>query len=348
MKKTINILACAALSACIAPSQAFAEGVPFENPVFRENAPDPTVWQVDDGTFRASSTSKEILKSRDMVHWEKTGRKLLLDDEMKWINRHWAHIWAPNVVKIGDRYLAYVTYHTTGEHTAIAVYSSKNGEGPFTDGKIILTSEGHGRHETIDANAVQDPDTGKVWLFFGHGDIRRVELKPNGLGIAPGAPIEHVAGVELGKKGFPWSDKRFPNNFTEGAYVYRHDGWWYLFVSEGFYTDHTYRVGVGRAKTLDGEFLDREGRPMKDAYSTVILRSDKGEEFFGPGHNGEIVKGPSGKTYMFYHCHWSEMMEEPGRKNYIPRPLFLQEIKWDSEGWPCFDGSKPVKTGVFE
>ena len=87
---------------------------------------------------------------------------------------------------------------------------------------------------------------------------------------------------------------------------------------------------------------------MKDAYSTVILRSDKGEEFFGPGHNGEIVKGPSGKTYMFYHCHWSEMMEEPGRKNYIPRPLFLQEIKWDSEGWPCFDGSKPVKTGVFE
>jgi len=224
MKTIIPILACVALSAVIAPSQSSAGGVPFENPVFRENAPDPTVWQVADGTFRASSTAKEILKSSDMVHWEKTGRKLLLDDEMKWINRHWAHIWAPNVVKIGDRYLAYVTYHTTGEHTAIAVYSSKNGEGPFTDGKIILTSEGHGRHETIDANAVQDPDTGKVWFFFGHGDIRRVELKPNGLGIAPGAPIEHVAGVELGKKGIPMSDKRFPNNFTEGAYVYRHDG----------------------------------------------------------------------------------------------------------------------------
>ena len=325
-------------------------GVAFENPVFREDAPDPTVWTLADGTFRCSSTTKEILKSTDLVHWEKTGRKLLLDEEMKWINRHWAHIWAPNVVKIGDRYLVYMTYHTTGEHTAIAVYSSKDGEGPFTDGKIILTSEGHGRFETIDANAVVDPDTGKVWLFFGHGDIRRVELRPDGRGIAPGAQIEHVAGVELGRPGFPVEDARFPNNFTEGAYVYRHGGWWYLFVSEGFYTDHTYRVGVGRAKTLDGEFVDKEGRKMKDAYSSVILRSDKGEEFFGPGHNGEIVVSPSGKTYMFYHCHWTGLMPdtEGSRPKYIPRPLCLQEIKWGEDGWPYFDNSKPAKTGTWE
>lgn len=193
-------------------------------------------------------------------------------------------------------------------------------------------------------------NAGKVWLFFGHGDIRRVELKPDGLGIAPGAQIEHVAGVELGRPGFSVEDVRFPNNFTEGASVYRHGGWWYLFVSEGFYTDHTYRVGVGRAKTLDGAFVDKEGRQMKDAYSSVVLRSDKDDEFFGPGHNGEIVVSPSGKTYMFYHCHWTGLMPdaEGSRPKYIPRPLCLQEIKRGEDGWPYFDNSKPAKTGAWE
>ena len=43
--------------AVVALVHSLAAGVPFENPVFREDAPDPTVWTVADGTYRAASTA---------------------------------------------------------------------------------------------------------------------------------------------------------------------------------------------------------------------------------------------------------------------------------------------------
>ena len=141
---------------------------------------------------------------------------------------------------------------------------------------------------------------------------------------------------------------------TEGAYLHRHAGKWYLFVSEGGWSDHTYRISVGRADALDGEFLDKAGRPMRDGHATPILQSEKNDDFFGPGHNGEIMTLPGGRTYVFYHCHWrnehdtKDAARMQSKSGYVPRPLFLQEILWDAEGWPYFEnGGKPQKNNVL-
>ena len=90
--------------------------------------------------------------------------------------------------------------------------------------------------------------------------------------------------------------------------------------------DHTYAIVCGRAKTLDGPFLDREGRRMTDGFATVVLESKKGDRFFGPGHNGEIVT-IKGRDYIPYHCHIAG--ETPKA-----RPLFVSELLWDKDGWP--------------
>ena len=65
---------------------------------------------------------------------------------------------------------------------------------------------------------------------------------------------------------------------------------------------------------------------MKDGFATTVVSSTKGDRFFGPGHNGEIVT-IDGHDYLPYHCHI---------RNKTPRqrPLFIQELFWDDDGWP--------------
>lgn len=127
----------------------------------------------------------------------------------------------------------------------------------------------------------------------------------------------------------------------EGAYLYRRDGWWYLFASSGYYSNHSYSIRVGRARRLTDDFTDRSGRKMKEAFAEKILSSNEGDRFFGPGHNGEIFTSKSGRTYMLYHCH-----DELGKPS-NHRMLFLQEIFWHEDGWPFFKPSRPAGNAVF-
>jgi len=322
-----------------------AAAIPFENPIWRLDAPDPTIWRGTD-RYYCATTTQMLLESDDLIHWRDTGRRTLEDAEYDWILHSWKNIFAPDVVKIGNKWCLYMTFITSAVHSGIAVFTSDSPDGPFRNPRLLVTGEIDGGRDNIDAEVVQDPKTGRVWLFWGHRSIRRVELTKDGQKRLPGAPIVHVAGV-------PEGEKRALSD--EGTYVYEHDGKWYLFLSEGVCFDHRYRIAVGRSDSLDGEFFDKEGRPMKKGYATTIMWTPQGETFFGPGHNGEIIKGPSGKTYMFYHCHWKGMKGDEAdwfkmwpRKNYIPRMLCVQEIKWDKDGWPYFDNERPAASGVFE
>ena len=137
----------------------------------------------------------------------------------------------------------------------------------------------------------------------------------------PGAEYEHVAGLWGNENDDPARTHVF-----EAANLHRRGGWWYLFVSRGFYANHTYKIAVGRAKTLDGQFLDREGRRMTDGFATNVIESKKEDRFFGPGHNGEIVT-IGGRDYIPLHCHIAG-------KNHRARPFFVTELTWDADGWP--------------
>ena len=77
---------------------------------------------------------------------------------------------------------------------------------------------------------------------------------------------------------------------------------------------------------------------MKEGFATTVLRSDEGDRFYGPGHCGEIFKAKDGGEYIFYHCHVK------GSRNPGSRPLFIDRILWDKEGWPYVEGGKPSET----
>ena len=259
------------------------------------------------------------------------------------MKRAWRGIWAPDVVRIGNVWNLYVSYWNGAENTAIAVYTSDRPEGPFTNGVIVTDGRVTGIFDTIDPEVVKDPETGKVWMFFGSvGKVHRVQLTADGRALAPGAKYVHVAGLHADDpKAHPHRRRVF-----EGTYLHRRKGWWYLFASSGEYNNGTYAVVVGRARRITDDFTDRAGRLMKEGFAEKILSSRPGDRFYGPGHNGEIFTAPSGRTYMVYHCHDREIA--PYKPDgYNPRPLFLQEIFWDAEGWPYFETGRPAATGEF-
>ena len=301
---------------CLLTASAFSD-VKFSNPVYPKDFPDPTTWQAPDGTWRAVSTSHKLLKSKDFFTWENTGLRAIPHEELAPFRKRFDNVWAPDVFKNGKEYLMYISLIQTAPDSAIAVFSSTSPDGPFTNGKIITDSKITKIRDTIDPEVVRD-EKGQLWLFFGStGKIHRIKLAPDGKSIAKGAKYDHVAGLANS----PGRKKVF-----EGAYLHKHNGWWYLFASRGQYWDHSYGVIVGRSKTLDGTFVDRKGVPMTEGGGTPVITSGAKDKFFGPGHNGEITT-INGRDYMPLHCHIKG--KHSGR-----RPLFITEIKWDDEGWP--------------
>lgn len=291
-------------------------------PVWSENFPDPTTWRAPDGSWRATSTTLKILRSDDFFTWKDTGRRVFSAEDERRIRGKTKHIWAPDVYRIGGNYLIYVSLVSSATNSAIAVFSSRSPDGPFAGGRLLTWSGSTGIRDTIDPEVVRDDGNGRLWLFFGStGRMYRVRLAADGLSLAPDASYRHVAGLS-------WDADANPSRkgVFEGCYLYKRKGWWYLFASEGRYWDHTYAVVVGRARRLDGPFLDREGRRMTDGFATTVVSSRKGDAVFGPGHNAEIVT-IGGRDYMPLHAH----VEGENRQ---ARPLFRVEIIWDDDGWP--------------
>ena len=299
------------------------------NPVWRGNWPDPTVWVGDDGRYYCIATNPtRSLVSDDLFHWEMSNVAPI--DVASWgaMSAIAQRFWAPDVAMVDGKRNMYLTLYNSAEDSNIGVLQ-EYAPCQFQYKGIITSSGETGIHDTIDPEVVTDPKTGKVWLFFGSvGGIHRIELTKDGLALKEGAKYEHVAGLKV-------EDNPDRSKVFEGSYLHQHGKYWYLFVSSGFFGDHTYQLKVGRAKKLTDVFLDRDGNRMDEGFATTVLHSDKGDRFYGPGHCGEIFKAKDGNEYIFYHCHVE------GNRRQGSRPLFISRIQWDKEDWPYVEGGKP-------
>lgn len=347
---------CLLLFGLCAFSTAFADETrTFANPIFPHDWPDPTVWTGDDGrhyTFSTAGTKRksrlgQFMRSDDLVAWDTIPQHVWSPETLTTLRQYGSEFWAPQVVKINDRWLMYLTCYFSAANSSIVVLSfdaptfpdDKGKCGPWRFEGLITSSTTNGIIDTIDPFVTEDPQTGKVWMFFGSvGGEYRVELSSDGLALAPEARFVHVAGHTIEQD--PTRGRVF-----EGAYLYYRQGYWYYFVSAGNYNDGSYCVRVARSKNIDGQFIDKQGRNMLDGKATAILYTDPASPFYGPGHNGEIFADKQGQTYMYYHCHKTGLTStNPG---YSPRALMLQRVFWDGDGWPYFKDNYPQGSEVW-
>ena len=129
---------------------------------------------------------------------------------------------------------------------------------------------------------------------------------------------------------------RIAGNAYEGSYIYKKGKYYYYFGSTGTCCEgakSTYRVKVGRAASLKGPYLDREGKSLLDNGGTLLLQADDENRFAGTGHNGDIITDKAGQTWMVYHAY----RKENDRKG---RGMLLDKISWEN-GWPVILHSAP-------
>ena len=315
MKHFLTFVSALALAASVSAQTAV-----YRNPIIDKNSPDPTILRADDGSFYLYATENTrnvpIYHSTDLVNWNLIGTAFTDETRPKWNAK--GMIWAPDINKIGDKYVLYYAKSVWGGEweAGVGVAVANSPQGPFTDCGNIIDSRKIGIQNCIDPFYIEDG--GRRYLFWGsfHG-IYGAELTADGLSLKPDSKPRKVAG-----------------SFMEGAYIQRRGGYYYLFGSAGTCCEgakSTYRVTVGRSKKLFGPYVDKKGQLLLDNHYEVVLQ--RNERVAGPGHNAEIVTDDAGTDFLIYH----------GFKTDKPRDgrvVYMDRIDW-VDSWPYIQGGTP-------
>lgn len=238
---------------------------------------------------------------------------------------------APDVVRIGDRYL--VAYGATGGglgggHNGV-IYTMWNKtldpQSPdfgYSEPVAVASSDGIEDNDAIDPGLLLDPTDGRLWMSYGtyFGFIRLVELDPKtGKRMEGNQPVDIAIDCEA----------------TD--LIYR-DGWYYLLGTHGTCCDgpnSTYNIVVGRSRKVTGPYMDNVGRSMLEGGGRMVVAA--GGRVVGPGHFGLFDLGDGIQKMS---CHYEADLDRSGISVLGIRPLL-----WKN-GWPVAGDN--FKEGTYE
>lgn len=291
----------------------------YSNPVIDYSLPDPSIIKGEDGYFYLYATEDirnlPIHRSKDLVNWEFVGTAFT--DATRPDFEPNGGIWAPDINKIGDKYVLYYSMSVWGgEWTCgIGCAVSDRPERPFKDCGMMFRSNGIKVQNSIDPFYIED--NGHKYLFWGSfRGIYAIELSEDGLSLKSGSSPVQIAGTAY-----------------EGTYIHKRGGYYYMFASIGSCCEglkSTYTTVVGRSTSLFGPYLDKKGQSMMDNHHEILIH--KNDSFVGTGHNSEIVSDNAGTDWLFYHA--------VSVANPDGRVLMLDKIDW-IDGWPSVEGNSP-------
>jgi len=238
---------------------------------------------------------------------------------------------APDVLKIGDRYL--IVYGATGgglagghNGTILTMWNKsldpKSPDFKYSEPIKVASSDGIEDNDAIDPGLLLDPTDGRLWLSYGtyFGYIRLVELDPK-----TGKRVEGNKALNIAID-------------CEASDLLYREGWYYLLGTHGTCCDgpnSTYNIVVGRSRKVTGPYLDNMGRDMLKGGGKMVVSA--GDRLIGPGHFGRIVVGDGIEKMS---CHYEADLDQSGRSILGIRPLL-----WKN-GWPVAGDN--FKEGTYE
>lgn len=331
------VLTAACLTSCDPGNKADGPDVDpvttYTNPVSVQPCPDPSVIKGDDGFFYLFATEDAvrgipILKSKDLVNWSPSGQVFSGAARPRLDGSPDGNLWAPEIARIGKKYVLYYSYTPkdfAGKEWqwGIGAATADRPSGPWTDkGKIFLSGE-------IGVQCSIDPcfytEGGRNYLIWGsYFGIWAIELTADGLSVKEDAEKVHLAGQD----GYG----------LEGSMIFKKDGKYYLFVSEGGNGyDNDYKLGAARADKLLGPYLNKAGKDVKNAAVDFFLKAGNG--FVSPGHCSEIVTDGHGTDWVLCHAFVQGEPDKGCR-------LVLNRLDW-TNGWPAVEGGVCAKSGTL-
>jgi arabinan endo-1,5-alpha-L-arabinosidase len=324
------------VSLCYSMGELLANESYYRNPLWEPDLPDPSFIHAQDGWFYAYGTeqcwadgvrrSTPILRSKDMKKW------VYIGDAFTW-KPSWApgDIWAVQCVYNHENNYYYLFYTVSdGNNLAIGVGRSPYPYGPFEDLGKVIDSIGQ-QVLVLDEFFTRVGPEGNMtnYLFFGsfHG----------------------IFGIQLASDWKTTVGEKFQiaGNSFEGSYIYHRQGKYYYFGSTGCCCcgdTSDYHLSVGAATDIRGPYLKRDGGDIMGGEGTLFLRGDEAIGWVGPGHKGEIIEDDAGRTYMIYHCIAKLNGNLPQPWGFTRRPLCMDEVLWDTDGWPYLEDGVPSIT----
>jgi arabinan endo-1,5-alpha-L-arabinosidase len=263
-----------------------------------------------------------------------------------------SHVWAPDVIRWHGRWWMAYSCSTFGKNgSAIGLLSTSSLSAPVwnDEGCIVCSREGRDQWNAIDPCFVID-DNDQPWMTWGSFW--------DGIQLAPLDSIMHIPTVQRSTSNAqrPTSNvqrstfnvqrprtiarryapnaKNQPDNPTskyagtnaiEAPFIFKHGGWYYLFVAWDYCcrgAQSNYRVAVGRSKTVDGPYLDRNGVDMREGGGTLIFEGDK-KQFEAAGHCAVYHLDDED----IFICHGYSIAHN-GASILIQHP-----IRWTDDGW---------------
>lgn len=333
--KTIAFLCCLLLQISLATAQ------PQRSPRPRRMAFSTDTVMVHDPVMAYENGTYYLLSTGMGVQWATSNdRKTWIVQATPFIENlpQWTqdsvpgfrnHVWAPDIIRWHDRWWLTYSCSTFGKNTsAIGLMSASALNGQWQDeGCIVKSSDKRVNWNAIDSNiTIDDNDTPWiVWGSFWDG-IQLAQLDQTlHLASKPATIARRYRPDDPNAAENPTS-KFAGSNAIEAPFIFKHDGWYYLFVSWDYCcrgAKSNYRVAIGRSKNVDGPYLDRDGKPMLEGGGSLFLEGDK-QEYEAAGHCAAYHFGEED----IFICH-GYSLKLNGQSILIQRP-----IKWTSDGWP--------------
>ncbi len=261
-----------------------------------------------------------IFKSIDLVNWTYVGN--VFDNyEPNW-GTSGAGVWAPTVIKVGNKWNYYYSLSTGGDkNPGIGVATSDNPYGPFTHYGKLFNSEEIGVTNSIDPHVFYDNE--KLYMVFGSfgGLITLIELNDDGLSLKNG--LEYQKENKHALAGYEIVDT---NNY-EASFILKAYGKYYLFLSTGTCCSgvkSTYRVVVGMSDSLFGPYKNKKGQDLFGPNRGETVISPILNSTMGVGHNA-IIQDDANNHWIIYHGYDVNGETPEYRSLYLDQLLFDQD-----------------------
>ncbi|KKK14410.1 hypothetical protein P175DRAFT_0191604 [Aspergillus ochraceoroseus IBT 24754] len=205
-------------------------------------------------------------------------------------------LWAPDVHLVNGVYYVYYSVSTFGsQKSAIGLATSTTmNSGTWKDhGSVGITSDSTKLYNAIDPNLIKAG--GNYYMNFGSfwDDLYQAPMKST-----PTASASSSHNIAFNPSG---------THAEEGAFMYEHGGYYYLFYSAGICCSYDtskpasgaeYKIKVCRSKYPTSGFVDASGVACTNGGGTTVLESHG--TVYGPGGQG-VFTDPTHGPVLYYH-----------------------------------------------
>lgn len=329
MKQTVSILVALFLITGIAAAQSIS----VHDPVMAK--------QNDTYYLFCTGWGISVWSSKDMKEWKR--EKPVFAEAPEWakeaVKGFRGHIWAPDIAFFNNKYYLYYSVSSFGKNTScigLATNVTLDPNDPdfkwVDHGKVIQSFPGKTNWNAIDPNLIVAED-GTPYLTWGSFWDGLKLVKMNEDATAPAEDMSTIPTIasrkssssETNPPAIDDNPKDAGGNAIEAPFIFKKGNYYYLFASIDYCckgVNSTYKMIVGRSKSIPGPYLDKEGKDMAKGGGTILLKGD--ENWHGVGHNSTYTF--NGKDYLIFHGYDAH---ENGRPK-----LIIKELQWDADGWP--------------